>query len=126
MIADFFRRRKILKSTNSLELIPIKILDHEITQQGRIKLLVPRFKNKILSNIFTGNRKSEYFKISLDEKGSKSWLLIDNVKCISDIAKELLTDGQSIDDLENSLITFFVKLYNEGFITFKQLLPPKD
>ncbi len=125
MILNFFKRRKILKQTNTLDLIPIKIVEHEIADNGKTKLIVPRFKNKILSNTFTGSRISSNFKISLDDKGSKTWELIDNKKNISDIAKILNVDNNN-ENSEDQLSLFFIKLYNEGFITFRQLLDTKS
>lgn len=125
MFSNFFQRRKILKSTNTLDLVPVKLVNHEFTDNGKIKLIVPRFKNELLSNIFTGRHKGKHFKISLDETGSKTWLSIDNEKNIGEIAKELQNDRTGNKPFEESLASFFVKLYNEGFITFRQLLISK-
>ena len=126
MPKSFFARRKILKSLNTLELIPITLVSHENTDENKIKLLIPRFSQKWLQNIFTGKKKSTEFRISLDEIGSSIWLLIDSTKTVETIVNQLHSEMQyknlSVEGLEQRVSIFISRLYQEEYITFKQLL----
>ena len=123
MGTGFFKKRKILKSANLLDLIPVRLVQHEAHENGKIKLLVPRFKQKWLQGVFTGKRKSAEFRISLDEIGSSVWLSIDSNKSVSNIIENL---NKNIEEKENSIegriSAFLTRLYQEDLITFKQLL----
>lgn len=125
MFSIFLKEKKKLKSVNSLDLIPVSLVKYEMVENGKIKLIVPRFKNKILLNIFTGKRISAYFKVSLDETGSKIWLLIDGEKSVDEISKKLDLSGNEKENRDEQLTAFITKLYREGFITFHQLLQSK-
>jgi hypothetical protein len=130
MAIGFLKRRKILKSVNSLDLIPIRLVEHEMDEQGKVKLLIPRFKNEILRQIFTGKRISSEFKISLDETGSQLWMLIDNEKTIEKIAHELKdkmgANPSQPDTFVERSVQFMTRLFEEDLITFKQLCDPRD
>jgi len=115
----FFKKRKILKSANLLDLIPVHLVQHELYDNGKVKLLVPRFKQKWLQGVFTGKRKSPEFKISLDEIGSLVWLAIDSNKPVAQIIKNL---EKSENSIEERVSAFLTRLYQEDLITFKQLL----
>jgi hypothetical protein len=123
--AGFFKRRKILKSVNALDLIPIQLVNHEITAEGLIKLIIPRFSNKLLLHLFTGNRLTPEFKISLDETGSKVWQLIDGIKTAGEIAANLVKIFENkdlkLDSAEERVVAFISRLYQEDYITFRQI-----
>ena len=119
----FLKKRKILKSANLLDLVPVRLVQHETSNDGKIKLLVPRFKHKWLQSVFTGKRKSAEFRISLDEMGRLVWLAIDSGKSVADIIENI---NKNIEEKENSIdgriSAFLTRLYQEDLITFKQLL----
>ena len=125
MPVSYFTRRKILKTTNTLDLIPIALVKHETLENGKIKLIIPRFSSKILAQIFTGKKKSTQFRISLDETGSNVWLCIDGEKSVSEIITELIpiliSKNLSIEVIEERVSAFISRLYQEEYITFKQL-----
>ena len=122
---SFWKRRKFLKSINALDLVPIPLVRHELTSEGLVKLIIPRFKNKILIQLFTGNRRSPEFKISLDEIGSHVWMLIDGEKSAGEIAVELLkifeNKGLKLDSPEERVVAFISRLYQEDYISFRQV-----
>jgi hypothetical protein len=126
MPASFFNRRKILKSTNTLDLVPVKLVSHETIDNEKIKLLIPRFSQKWLQLLFTGKKKSKEFRISLDETGSMVWLCIDGETSVGAIANQikqnLLIHNISDHNIDERISIFISRLYQEEYITFKQLL----
>lgn len=125
MPKSFFARRKILKSISTLELIPIALVSHEKTDNNKIKLLISRFSRKWLQFMFTGEKRSKEFRISLDETGSSIWLLIDGTRTVEAIVNKLNADmtnkSLSVENLEQRVSIFISRLYQEEYITFKQL-----
>lgn len=126
MLINFWKRRKILRSINALDLVPIPLVMHEITEDGRIKLLIPRFRNKLLQQLFTRQHLSPEFKVSLDETGSKVWLLIDGGKNAGEITDALIkiyeSKGLKFDSVEERVVAFITRLYQEDYISFRQIL----
>ncbi len=119
---NFFERRKILKNTNSFDLTPVKLVEHEVEENGFVALLMPKVYNKLMKKILEPKLKSKFIKIKLDEIGSAVWLSIDNKKNISAIAKELIDKfNDKIQPVEERLPKFFSQLYQQKFITFKEL-----
>ena len=118
---DFFQRRKILKSTNALDLIPIRKCEHQLGEDGKVTILVPKFKNPKVSKFMLG-RKSPFIYMHLDDIGSFTWLQIDGVKSISDISAALKEHfGESMAQAEQRVNKFMSRLYQERYVTFKQL-----
>jgi hypothetical protein len=126
MSFGFWKRRKFLKSVNALDLVPVPLVRHELTSEGLVKLLIPRFRNKILLHLFTGNRLSTEFKISLDETGSHVWMLIDGKKPAGKIAAELKkifeNKGLKLDSSEERVVAFISRLYQEDYVSFRQVI----
>ncbi len=119
---NFFQRRKILKQTNSLDLIPVRLHEHETEENGLITLLVPRFKNKFLSRYLVPKNKSRYFKIKLDEIGSLAWKSMDGQKSIREICDILSQElGDKVQPVEERLSKFCFMLYEQRYITFTVL-----
>lgn len=122
----FWKRRKILKSVNALELIPVAVVKYEVTVDRKVSLVIPRFNNKFLRRIFTGARVNESYMMSLDKNGSLVWLSINGEKTIGAISKEISeyykTTDKSFENAEERISEFLTRLYQEGCISFKQLL----
>ena len=64
---SFFRRRKVLKEVNSLDLHPVRMIGSEKREEENINLLLPRFNNRLASKIFQPHWKEKFIKIKLDE-----------------------------------------------------------
>jgi hypothetical protein len=123
---NFFQRRKILNKINALDLIPVKCVDSSIIENARINLLVPRFKRQYMVKIFISPKKSSTYNIRLDETGSLIWKIIDNKKNINEIYNDLVSkykkENIQSENGENRIIKFFIQLYNQELITFKQFM----
>lgn len=108
------------KKGNLLELIPERNCRWEKTQEGKIHLLVPRFKNPFFKKIALKLGKSEWVKISFDEIGSRSWDLMDGKKNVSQIGELLEKEmGEKVKPVYQRLTEFVVILSRNKFIIFK-------
>ena len=120
---NIFKRRKILKNTNALELIPLRIVSH-MEEEGRVVLLVPKFESNLIHKFFPVTEKM-FFRIKLDENGSKAWNAMDGVKSVLQIAETLssndISEGEVSSD-QNRLLKFISLLYEREYISFRQLL----
>ena len=122
-MAGFFKRRRILKNTSALDLIPTRIHQHKFNDDGNVTILVPKFKNEKFARFFIPARKSIYISIQLDELGSAVWLAMDGKKSTNAICKELIENfGDKIKPAEERVVKFLSGLYHNKHITFEQLL----
>jgi len=121
-----FQRRKFLKRTNFLDLTPVRVLGHECRGDGKITLLMPRFKNRYWSRMFQPRSKGEFIRIKLDEFGSPTWLQIDGNSTVSGICnrlKEQFPEAlQPLEEVEQRITKFLSMLYLQRYITFREIL----
>ncbi len=107
---------------NYLELTPVANYDKEITDDGLVNVLAPRFKSEFGKNLMTKLKRSPYLKANLDEIGSFVWLQIDGEKKVIDIAKKTQEKfGEKVEPVYDRLTRFLTQLYRNGFIHFKEL-----
>ncbi len=119
------KKKKIDKNSNYLELIPDKLCGCEKNQEGIIQLVVPRFKNRVMSKIAVNLGRSENIKISLDNLGSKVWELIDGNRTVAQIGKILEKEsetntGQPMPQVFERLSQFLSGLFNHRLIDLKR------
>ena len=124
---NFFQRRKILKNINYLDLTPVRMMEHQVTGDGKIDILLPRFKRGFWREVYSKSRKGEFIFIHLDEIGSAIWNSIDGfrkVQAICNEMKETHPDKLKPDDETEKRVTQFLSmLYQERYISFREILP---
>jgi hypothetical protein len=122
---NFFQRRRIFKKANFLDLRPVRVLGHETREDGGISLLMPRFKNRINSALFQPNSKGKTINIKLDRFGGHTWLLIDGDSNVSAICERLQMqfpdELKSIEETEERVTRFLSFLYQQRYITFREI-----
>lgn len=122
MPLTFKERKRILKSTNTLDLTPVKLYSDQKNDEGLITVVIPKFKNKIAVKLISPRLKSDHFKVKLDKFGSAVWEKINgNVKVekiIKDVKKNF---GDELEQEEERITKFIFQLYSQGFISFKEL-----
>jgi len=122
---NFFTRRNILKKANFLDLRPVRVLRHETRDDGGINLLMPRFKNRISSALFQPGSKEKTIFIKLDRFGGHTWLLIDGESTVAEICDKLRAqfpgELQPIAETEERVTKFLSLLYQERYITFREI-----
>lgn len=122
---NFFKRRKILRSTSFLDLTPVRVNTHETEKGELVVLLVPKFKSTKLRRFMVPGTKSDFFKIRLDELGSNTWLAIDGSKNVRVICDALIDQlGEKIqphEEVEQRVLKFLSQLYDQRYITFREI-----
>jgi hypothetical protein len=123
---NFFKRRKILKNINYLDLTPVRLMEDQLTDDGRIDILLPRFNRRFWREIYRNSKKGAYIHIHLDEIGSAIWLLIDGQKKVIKIYDELnemkADKLQPEEETEKRVTQFLSMLYQERYISFREIL----
>lgn len=122
MSLSFKERKKILKSTNTLDLTPIKLYSEEVESDELVTVIIPKFKNKLAVKIISPKLKSDHFRIKLDKFGSAVWLDINGNIKVEQIIKDLKKKfGDELQDAEDRITKFIFQLYSQGFISFKEI-----
>lgn len=117
-----FQRKQLLKQANLLDLIPMRVNEHTLDTDGKVVVLVPKFKNPFWSKMFIPHSKSKNINVRLDSIGTVVWLSIDGVRTVSQIYDEIAgASVDEIDELESRIHQFILKLYHQRFITFTVL-----
>lgn len=118
---NFFARRKILKKTNAFDLVPVRRCEHKLEEDGNVTVMVPKFKNPKVARFMLA-RKSNFISMHLDAQGSYVWLQIDGMKNILQIS-EAAQDyfGDTFEQAGVRVNKFMSRLYEERYITFRQL-----
>ncbi len=76
---------------NLFDLIPITTIPSETASDGRVTLLKPKFRHRLLVKYLLPRLKAPYFKITLDRYGSFVWQQCNgsfNVKQIANLFQE--------------------------------------
>jgi hypothetical protein len=122
MPLSFKERKKILKSTNTLDLTPIRLYSEEKDKDELVTVIVPKFKNKIAVKLISPKLKSDHFNIKLDKFGSSVWLKINGKNKVDHIIKDIKKRfGDELQEEEERITKFIFQLYTQGFISFKEL-----
>ena len=130
MSLNFFERRKVLKQINSLDLPPVRQMEFEINETGKVDILMPRFKHPVLKRALQPRKKQEYIRIHLDDPGSAIWLQIDGKMNVHELCAQL----QAIypeklnppEETEDRVVKFLALLYQERYLTFLEITKEKN
>lgn len=118
---NFLQRRKILKGINAFDLIPVRKCEHQTEPDNLVTVLVPKFRNPKVAKFMLG-RKNNFISIHLDENGTFVWLQIDGIKTLHDIAEAMQAHfGETFEQAGVRVNKFMTRLYDERYITFRQL-----
>ncbi|HPS64920.1 MAG TPA: PqqD family protein [Ignavibacteria bacterium] len=105
---------------NYLDFTPCRNQEFTV-DDGIVKLVIPKFKSNFMKSLIP-SRKSQNYKVKLDEIGSEVWLLIDGENRVSDIAAKLREKlGGRIEPAEERITKFLTDLHYQKFIYFKEL-----
>jgi hypothetical protein len=119
---NFFNRYRILHKANYLDLVPVRLHQHEASDDGIVRLIVPKFKSQWLRRWAIPKGKLPDFRIKLDELGSASWLAIDGVMTVREICQALESRfGEKINPAEKRVTKFLTLLYDQRYITFREI-----
>ena len=114
-------KKKTRKERNLLDLIPEKLCESEINEEGKVTILAPRFKSKLGRKIFEPIVKKKYVKIHLDEVGTFVWNEIDGQKDIFELSKLLKKEfGEKVEPVYDRIGKFIAIMKVNGFIKLKE------
>ncbi len=108
---------------NFLDMIPVRNITEFNREGDKITLTIPKFKSEWMRKWLIPANRSKYFRIHLDETGSKVWLLIDGIRNTDEICNLLSNSGSDPINADNSadlrVTEFLRQLYKNRFIVFK-------
>ena len=105
---------------NLLELVPVRNIEWDETEEGLICLLKPKFQVPFLKRHLIPRLKHPYYKINLDKIGSQFWIHCDGIRTVEEIAASLKnTLGDEVEPLYERITLFLQSLEKNKFIRFK-------
>lgn len=108
------------KERNLLELIPSRLVQFKEDENGRMILLIPRFKKEWVKKLFLPKSKDPNIHISLDEFGSVVWNHCDGRKTVAQIAGFLQAQfGEKVDPVHERVAMFIQHLLRQRFISLE-------
>lgn len=120
---NFFKRRQILKNTNFLDLIPMRIQGHRIGEDGLVNVIIPKFGNQRFARWFIPSRKPTEITIKLEKFGSSAWQAMDGKKNMQEICDILVGEyGDEIQPVTERMSKYISILYHQDHVTFAQLM----
>jgi len=111
------RRREL----NLLALRPVRNVLWETSAEGRVVLLVPKFRNRLMVRLLVPLLKRPSVKLTLDAIGSDVWTLCDGETNVGTIARRLAEKyGDRADPGHDRLARFFKALERDRLVTMVQ------
>jgi hypothetical protein len=83
-----------------LQAIAKPLVDHVFTDNSKIDLHVPRFKNNKLAKWLVPRNKKPFVAVHLDETGSRVWKLIAENKSFTQIVEQLSFESSEVSKEE--------------------------
>lgn len=106
-----------------MDLIPVRKLEYEISDDNKINLLVPKYRDKFFGTILQPNIKDKYLKANLDDFGTSTWLYIDGKRNVYEISNMMRDKyGDEIEPVYDRMTLFINNMYRNGFIYFKEFI----
>jgi hypothetical protein len=105
-------------------------MEFEIREDGKVDILLPRFKHPVLKRALQPHWKQEYIRIHLDEMGSAIWLRVDGTLNVSELCNHLQTAHPEKlhppQETEKRVTDFLSMLYQQRYITFREIILEKN
>ena len=115
-------KKKEKHQVNFMDKVPVRNYKEFKEIEGKITVLIPKFKNQFASKLLIPKNKSAYMKFHLDETGSAVWKLIDDSETVEGICKKLRyiigSHESKNDELEEKLVLFLSNLCKTNIIKF--------
>ena len=114
--------RKKKHRINLLELIPERTHEWITTDEGKVKILVPKYGKNAVGAWLARHLQQPYIYIQLDHIGSEVWLACDGNSTVNQIGRQLQQKfGEEIEPVYDRLGLFFKQLEQNKFIRWKNL-----
>ena len=100
-------------------------MDFQINDDGKVTILLPRFKSKFWKEVYRKSKKGEFINIHLDITGSFIWQQIDGESSVERICEAIMEKVperfSSAGDLQKRATQYLSLLYNQRYISFKEI-----
>jgi hypothetical protein len=107
--------------------VPQPLLKHEVTEEGQVKLLLPRFRAPWMQWLQKRLKKRPYIRLKLDEIGSAVWKLMDGQKTVHEIGNLLEQElGEKVQPVHQRLGFFLGMLKRNKFVTWEHVEAPEE
>lgn len=110
-------REKKTPERNLLEMVPLQLVEFEDVKDDRVTVLRPKFLKGPFARWVQPRLNNPYYRVHLDEIGSKTWRLIDGERPVSEIVEILRGDFED-EDLTDRLALFLGELEVGGMIRY--------
>lgn len=98
---------QVRREVNLLELKPRRNAEWEETDDGKIVVLVPKFRNPFLSRWLMPLLSKPFFRVRLDEQGSYIWSHCDGQTTVGEIVEGMKSRfGESPEEVEERMNKF--------------------
>ena len=122
MPLTFKERKKILQTTNTLDLTPVKLYSEKINDENLVTVIVPKFKNEFAKKYISPKLKSSDFKLNLEKFGSEVWRNMDGKMKVGEIVKKVSDKfGDEIQPAVDRVSKYIFQLYEQKLISFKEI-----
>lgn len=112
--------KKVRIEDNFLDYVPVRKVEWEREENGKVYLIKEKSKNKLMKKIIDLFNKSQFFNIHLDKLGTSAWLLIDGKRSVYEINEKMKEEfGEDLYQAEQRLCLFFTLLKKNKFVDFK-------
>lgn len=103
-------KRRSTTTTNLLDLQPRRTADW-IEEDGRVVVLVPKFRNVLMVRYILPRLRSQHFRVKLDGLGSAVWRRCDGATTVETIGNQVRSEfGETAEPLFDRIGTFLKKL----------------
>ncbi|MFA6468192.1 MAG: PqqD family protein [Bacteroidota bacterium] len=100
-------KKQVTLEMNLWELMPLRLAKWETTEEGKVVVLVPKFKHPLLVKWVMPVLAKPYFRIKLDDIGSTIWMQCDGKTPVSAIAGALKSKfGEAVEPVEARIHSF--------------------
>jgi hypothetical protein len=111
------KKKKSQATVNMLDLTPVRQLEWETAADGRVTLLRPRFRNRLLVKYLMPRFSRPNFRDTLDGFGSHVWSRIDGSATVREIGASLRESfGDDVEPVYERLGLFCRQLAANKFI----------
>ena len=104
-----------------LQLKPARVMEWERDPEGKVILLVPKFRDPILGRLIQPRlRRRPHFHVNLDEVGTFVWEQCTGEKTVSEIVESMQSHfGERVEPAVQRLSLFLSQLASGRFIRYK-------
>lgn len=108
------------RKRNFLAMTPLRARDWNVGEDGRVRVLVPRYGSHRLGRWLAARVDRGPIRVRLDQTGSLVWKACDGTRNVAQIAEQVAPDLQAgSDEIHDRMSTYFRELEVSRFIRWQ-------